>query len=99
MTIVLALPNSRTPGSAVQFATRRMICLSNDPMHRSMSQAALDRLDRLNKIGVALSAEKDMPQLLEMILLGAQAITQADGGTLITKTNSPMTASPIFLKH
>ena len=47
-----------------------------------MPYAALDRLDRLNQIGVALSAEKDMPRLLEMILLGAQAITQADGGTL-----------------
>lgn len=48
--------------------------------------AALDRLDRLNQIGVALSAEKDMPRLLEMILLGAQAITHADGGTLYTMT-------------
>ena len=51
-----------------------------------MPHVALDRLDRLNQIGVALSAEKDMPRLLEMILLGAQAITQADGGTLYTMT-------------
>ena len=83
---MLAPPNSRAPGNAVQFARDAMICLSDEPMHSSMSQATLDRLDRLNKIGVALSAEKDMPQLLEMILLGAQAITRADGGTLYTMT-------------
>lgn len=42
----------------------------------------LKRLDRLNAIGVALSAEKDNQRLLEMILLGAQQITNADGGTI-----------------
>jgi len=42
----------------------------------------LRRLERLNAIGVALSAEKDNQRLLEMILLGAQQITNADGGTI-----------------
>lgn len=42
----------------------------------------LKRLERLNAIGIALSAERDNPRLLEMILLGAQEITNADGGTL-----------------
>ena len=42
----------------------------------------LKRLERLNAIGVALSAERDTQRLLEMILLGAQEITNADGGTL-----------------
>lgn len=46
----------------------------------------LSRLDRLNTIGVALSAERDMQRLLEMILLGAKEITNADGGTLYTVT-------------
>lgn len=36
----------------------------------------------LNKIGVALSAEKDDKQLLEMILSGAMELTNADGGTI-----------------
>lgn len=42
----------------------------------------LQQLERLNAIGVALSAERDHQRLLEMILLGAQEITNADGGTL-----------------
>jgi HD-GYP domain-containing protein (c-di-GMP phosphodiesterase class II) len=44
----------------------------------------LERLERLNAIGVALSVERDNQRLLEMILLGAQEITNADGGTLYT---------------
>jgi HD-GYP domain-containing protein (c-di-GMP phosphodiesterase class II) len=42
----------------------------------------LKRLEQLNKIGIALSAERDNQRLLEMILLGAQQITNADGGTI-----------------
>ncbi len=49
-------------------------------------QALLDRLERLNAIGVALSAERNNKRLLEMILLGAKEITNADGGTLYTVT-------------
>jgi HD-GYP domain-containing protein (c-di-GMP phosphodiesterase class II) len=40
------------------------------------------RLEQLNEIGAALSQEKDIDHLLEKILLAAQAITRADGGTL-----------------
>jgi len=47
----------------------------------------LARLERLNRIGVALSAERDNNRLLEMILLGAKEITNADGGTLYTLTD------------
>jgi len=47
----------------------------------------LERLERLNAIGVALSAEHDNDRLLEMILLGAKEITNADGGTLYTVTD------------
>jgi HD-GYP domain-containing protein (c-di-GMP phosphodiesterase class II) len=46
----------------------------------------LKKLDRLNAIGVALSAEHDTPRLLETILLGAKEITNADGGTLYSVT-------------
>lgn len=42
----------------------------------------LQQLERLNAIGVALSAERNHQRLLEMILLGAQEITNADAGTL-----------------
>lgn len=47
----------------------------------------LDQLERLNEIGIALSAERDNKRLLEMILLGAKEITNADGGTLYTVTD------------
>jgi HD-GYP domain-containing protein (c-di-GMP phosphodiesterase class II) len=40
----------------------------------------------LNKIGIALSAEKDGTRLLEMILTEAKRLACADGGTLYTRT-------------
>lgn len=43
-------------------------------------------LKGLTEIGVSLSAEKDHNRLLEMILLKAQEITNADGGTIYTCT-------------
>ena len=48
----------------------------------SDSQRLLNRMERLNEIGIALSAEQDINRLLEKILLGAKSITNADGGTL-----------------
>jgi HD-GYP domain-containing protein (c-di-GMP phosphodiesterase class II) len=47
----------------------------------------LDQLERLNAIGIALSSEHNTNRLLEMILLGAQELTNADGGTLYTITD------------
>lgn len=40
------------------------------------------QLERLYKVGVALSAERNKDRLVEMILLEAKELTQADGGTL-----------------
>ena len=40
------------------------------------------RLEQLNRIGVALSRERDIDSLLETILVAAKDITNADGGTL-----------------
>ncbi len=42
----------------------------------------LTRIEKLTEIGIALSAEQDTQSLLEMILLGAKTLTNADGGTL-----------------
>jgi HD-GYP domain-containing protein (c-di-GMP phosphodiesterase class II) len=41
-----------------------------------------NRLEQLNEIGAALSQVKNLDLLLEKILLAAQTITRADGGTL-----------------
>jgi len=53
----------------------------------TVQQELLRRLDRLNAIGVALSAERDTARLMEIILLGAKEITNADGGTLYSVTD------------
>ena len=44
-------------------------------------------LHELNKIGIALSTEKDHTRLLELILIKAMDITNSDGGTLYICTN------------
>ncbi|HTM46758.1 MAG TPA: HD domain-containing phosphohydrolase [Polyangiaceae bacterium] len=45
------------------------------------------RLELLHKIGVALSAEQNKDRLVEMILLEAKALCNADGGTLYLRTD------------
>lgn len=47
----------------------------------------LERIEELNSIGIALSAEKNHSRLLEKILESAQALTHADGGTLYLVEN------------
>ena len=44
-------------------------------------------LKELTDIGIALSAQKDHSVLLEMILLKAKDLTNADGGTLYSRTS------------
>ncbi|MBF0131536.1 MAG: GAF domain-containing protein [Magnetococcales bacterium] len=46
----------------------------------------LARVDKLNQLGIALSSERDTKRLLENILLGAKDLTNADAGTMYTKT-------------
>lgn len=47
-------------------------------------------LKELSDIGIALSAEKDHPRLLELILIKAKALTNADGGTLYTRVDDAL---------
>lgn len=65
---------------------------------RDMERAALHRItqekqradelvDFIVPLGVALSAEKDFDRLLEMILLDAKTLSNADGGTLYLRTS------------
>ena len=42
----------------------------------------LTRLNDINKVGIALSSERDINRLLETILVAAKRITRADAGTL-----------------
>lgn len=48
----------------------------------------VSRFEQLLGIGVALSRERDINKLLEVILLAAKDVTRADGGTLYRMTES-----------
>ena len=48
----------------------------------SAANDVYQRLERLNRIGAALSNERDINRLLESILIAAMDLTRADGGTL-----------------
>lgn len=52
------------------------------PTKTSLELNLQDRLRRLNEIGVALSAERDLQKLLRLILLESRLFTRADAGTL-----------------
>jgi HD-GYP domain-containing protein (c-di-GMP phosphodiesterase class II) len=59
--------------------------LAQRPAERNAAESTEDwfrRLEQLNEIGAALSLEKNLNALLEKILIAAQTITRADGGTL-----------------
>jgi len=63
--------------------------IANSPTDAGSSQGAIDllkRLEQLNRIGIALSQERDIARLLEGILVAAKEITHADGGTLYRMT-------------
>lgn len=50
------------------------------------ADSLFQRLEQLNAIGAALSKERDIDRLLELILVAAKNITHADGGTLYRVT-------------
>ncbi len=52
------------------------------PEVKGFMEKQLDQIRRLNQIGTALSAEKNLDRLLEMIVDEARDFTNADGGTL-----------------
>ena len=55
-------------------------------MPRPTDSDLVQRFEELNRIGIALSAERDLNRLLETILVAAKSITRADGGTLYRMT-------------
>jgi HD-GYP domain-containing protein (c-di-GMP phosphodiesterase class II) len=50
----------------------------------------LERIDRLNEIGIALSAENNTQKLLELIMMGAKSLSGADGGSLYFLKNESL---------
>ena len=68
--------------------------MNKDKFFKNISTHAKDyilmlenQIDHLNEIGLALSSEKEMPKLLEMILEEAKRITNCDGRTLYIMTD------------
>ncbi|MBI4649728.1 HD domain-containing protein [Candidatus Desantisbacteria bacterium] len=51
---------------------------------RVFSDGLIGRINKLTSIGIALSSEKHVPRLLEMIVNFAREFTNAEGGTLYT---------------
>jgi len=47
--------------------------------------AGRERMRRMNEIGMALTSEKNLDRLLEMIMLEAKSLCRADGGTIYLK--------------
>ncbi|MBF0295917.1 MAG: GAF domain-containing protein [Magnetococcales bacterium] len=87
------------PGSTPQSAAIEDISTVNDESDQSPKDRIFDlrdgdesitdilqRIERLNAIGIALSAERDVNRLLEIILLGAKELTNADAGTMYSVT-------------
>lgn len=56
-------------------------------MSTASSDSLLDRIEKLNAIGVGLSSEKNAERLMEMILVSAKGLTCADGGTIYSVTD------------
>ena len=54
---------------------------------RGFAEGQVARIQELVKIGMALSAEKNLDRLLEMIVSEARRFTYADGGTLYIKND------------
>jgi len=55
---------------------------------RSFAEEQVSHIQELVKIGTALSAEKDIDRLLEMIVDEARRFTHADGGTLYIRNSA-----------
>ena len=51
-----------------------------------MSESGANPFERLIEVGIALSAERDTNRLMELILLEAKGLCNADGGTLYLRT-------------
>lgn len=60
----------------------------NDDAMRLAQARFAQHLRRLNEIGMALSAERDIESLLEKILSGSRELTQADAGSLFLVNTS-----------
>lgn len=77
--------NDDNKNEAIRFTDNEQInCLLNNLVRdvRGFTESQLGLIRKLTQIGAALSAEKNIDRLLEMIVDEARNFTHADGGTL-----------------
>jgi len=79
---------ANTPNSQIFIAAKNYIEGSFPNDRFTFYRHPYEKIEALNEIGIALSAEKDTARLLEKILQSAKSLTNADGGTfyLVEKT-------------
>ena len=56
-----------------------------DSAGQHLERFALETLQKLTQIGIALSAEKNHARLMQLILSSARELTAADAGTLYSR--------------
>ncbi|MCA9532442.1 MAG: GAF domain-containing protein [Myxococcales bacterium] len=61
-----------------------------ESLTQSRLEEKLEKLELLLRIGTALSAERSKDRLIEMILLEAKALCNADGGTLYLRSDDSL---------
>ena len=61
-----------------------------ESLTQSQLEEKLEKLELLMRIGTALSAERSKDRLIEMILLEAKALCNADGGTLYLRADDTL---------
>lgn len=76
---------SNVPSSTATASLRELYADCRDP-HTTAQR--LERAELLHRIGLALSAERNRDRLIETILVEAQQLCRADGGTLYLKNDS-----------
>lgn len=64
---------------------------------RHLDDSVLELVQRLTRVGKALSVEKDNGRLMELILESAREFTHADGGTLYIRTDDDTLVFEIML--
>lgn len=79
------LPSATPPLLVERMIENALHDIHLDNLHHELTErlrTASAEIDELDRIGVALSAEHEIPKLLEMILTKARQITAADAGSI-----------------
>jgi len=70
-----------------------------DPQVLDYIQQCELQIDKLSEIGFQLSKERDLPTLLNLIIVESMRITNSDGGTLYLRTEDDRLAFEIMKTH